>query len=83
MDWIYLARGRVQRRARVSCGLNKRRCTSCAYERIISYQVGICYLEVFSACIPQKYLRLPRNILSCFHPTTEQECLQCSHQSVV
>jgi hypothetical protein len=75
MDWIYLAWGGVQRRALVRYGINKRRGTSCASERIISNQGGICYLEVFSACIPQKYLQLPRNILSCFHPTTEQECL--------
>jgi hypothetical protein len=75
MDWIYVAGGRVRRQALVRCGINKRRGTSCASERIIYNQEGICYLQVFSACIPQKYLRLPRNILSCFHPTTEQECL--------
>jgi hypothetical protein len=71
MDWIYLAWGRVQRRALVRCGVNKRRGTSCASERIISHQREICDLDVFSTCIPLKYLRLSRNILPCFHPTTE------------
>jgi len=75
MDWIYLAWDRVQRRAVVRFRINKRRGTSCASEQIISNQGGICYLEVFSASVPQKYLRLPRNILSCIHRTTEQECL--------